>query len=130
MAGHGSKLGRKKDEAIAALLSNRSVDDAARAAGIAPRTLWRWLCIPEFQTEFLQARRNAVSQAHARLQQSSGVAASVLLKVMVDPGTPAAVRVRAAECVLERSDRAIELDDFILRLQHLEEAVKNKEPQQ
>jgi hypothetical protein len=128
MTGHGSKLGRKKDEAIAALLSNRTVEDAARAAGIAPRTLWRWLRLAEFQAEFLQARRQAVSQAHARLQQSSGTAAAVLLKVMADPGTPAAVKVRAAACVLERSEQSLELDDILLRLQHLEEAAENKEP--
>jgi hypothetical protein len=34
MTGHGEKFGRKKEAAIAALLSQRSVDDAARDAGI------------------------------------------------------------------------------------------------
>ena len=49
MVGHGQKLGRKKEAAIAALLTNRSVDEAARAAGVGATTLWRWLKLPEFQ---------------------------------------------------------------------------------
>jgi hypothetical protein len=33
MKGHGAKFGRKKEEAIAALLSSKSIEDAARAIG-------------------------------------------------------------------------------------------------
>jgi transposase-like protein len=46
MAGHGAKFGRKKEEAIAALLSQRSVEDAARVAKIGVNTLLRWLQLP------------------------------------------------------------------------------------
>jgi len=45
--GHGSKFGRKKEDAIAALLTQRNVEEAARVAGIGTRTLIRWLKIPE-----------------------------------------------------------------------------------
>lgn len=47
MKGHGSKFGRKQEEAIAALLSQRKLEDTARVAGIAPKTLVRWLKDPE-----------------------------------------------------------------------------------
>jgi hypothetical protein len=43
--GHGSKFSRKKEDAIAALLTQRNVGEAARAAGIGTRTLIRWLKI-------------------------------------------------------------------------------------
>ena len=43
MTGHGSKFGRKKEEAIAALLVQRNLEDAARAVGISPKTLLRWM---------------------------------------------------------------------------------------
>ena len=49
MKGHGAKFGRKKEEAIAALLSSKSVEDAARAIGINANTLLRWLEVPEFR---------------------------------------------------------------------------------
>ena len=47
MVGHGAKFGRKKEEAIAALLSQRSIEDAARVANIGTNTLLRWLQLPE-----------------------------------------------------------------------------------
>jgi hypothetical protein len=56
MAGHGSKLDRKQEEAIAALLTHRNIEEAAGAAGIGARTLLRWLKIPEFQAAYRQAR--------------------------------------------------------------------------
>ena len=43
MTGHGAKLGHQKEAAIVALLSHRSIEDAAREVGIAPKTLLRWL---------------------------------------------------------------------------------------
>src|ERR1035438_7622520 len=36
---HGSKFGRKQEEAIAALLTQRNVEEAARSIGVAPNTL-------------------------------------------------------------------------------------------
>jgi hypothetical protein len=97
MVGHGEKLGRKKEQAIAGLLSQRNLDEAARFAGIGVTTLRRWMRLPEFHTEYLQARRDVVNQVHARIQQNSGAAASVLLKLMADATTPASVRARAAQ---------------------------------
>jgi len=45
-AGHGSKFGRKKEEAIAALLTQRNVEEAARVAEIGTQTLYRWMKDP------------------------------------------------------------------------------------
>ena len=76
MAGHGEKFGRKQEEAIAALLTQRNIEDAARTAGIGARTLIRWLKLPEFQNAYRQARREAFGQAVARLQQGTAAAAT------------------------------------------------------
>jgi hypothetical protein len=43
MVGHGSKFGRKKEAAIAALLTQRNIEEAAKAAGIGANTLLRWI---------------------------------------------------------------------------------------
>ena len=47
--GHGSKFDRKREEAIAALLTQRNVEDAARAVGIGISALLRWMKEPEFE---------------------------------------------------------------------------------
>lgn len=126
MAGKQGKFGRKQEEAVAALLTQRNVEEAARAAGIGTRTLLRWLKIPEFQAAYRQARREAYGQSIARLQQASGAAVSTLLKVMVDSTAPASTRVRAADSVLDHSAKAIELEDIEARLTALERATEGK----
>src|SRR5438132_12035520 len=82
MAGHGSKYGRKMEAAIAALLSQRNHEEAARESGVSKRTLSRWLKTPAFQSAYWEARRAAMFQANARLQQAASAAVSALLKVM------------------------------------------------
>jgi len=124
MAGHGAKLGRKQEEVIAALLSQRNVEEAARSVGIGINTLLRWLKLPEFQAAYRQARREAFSQSVARLQQASGAAVSTLLKIMVDPNAPASTRVRAADSVLDHGAKAIELEDIEVRVSELERAAE------
>jgi hypothetical protein len=119
-----SKLGRKQEQAIAGLMTQRNVDEAAKAAGVGARTLWRWLKNPEFQAAFREARRTAFSQSIARLQQGSSAAATTLVKIMVDPKAPAASRVRAADCILAHGIRAIEIEDLEARVAELERAAE------
>jgi hypothetical protein len=127
MVGHGTKFGRKKEEAIAALLSQRSIEDAARVAKIGTNTLLRWLQVPEFRAAYLKARREAVGQSIARMQQATGAATITVLKLMTDPNIPAAVRLRAAECIFAHAIKGIELADIETRLAELERAAKSSE---
>jgi hypothetical protein len=122
MTGHGAKFERKKEEAIAALLTHRNIEEAATAIGIAAKTLLRWMKEPEFDNAYREARRAAFGQSVARLQQASGAAVTTLLKVMVDQSTPASTKVRAADSVLNHTAKAIELDDIEARLSMLERA--------
>ena len=124
MTGHGAKFGRKQEEAIAALLTHRTIEEAAKACGIAPRTLLRWLKVPEFKAAYRAARREAVGQAIARVQQATGAAASTFIKLMVDANSPHAVRLRAAECIFSNSIKAIELEDIEARVAELERATE------
>jgi hypothetical protein len=130
MVGHGTKFGRKKEEAIAALLSQRTIEDAARVAKVGTNTLLRWLQVPEFREAYRRARREAVQQAVARLQQATGAAGVTILKLMTDANAPAAVRLRAAECVFTHAIKAVELDDIEARVSELEreaeEAKRNR----
>src|SRR5690349_16593690 len=69
MVGHGSKFTRKKEAAIAALLTHRNVEEAARAAGIGTQTLYRWMKHPEFKAALRKAK-----QARIRSSQHSAAA--------------------------------------------------------
>ena len=124
MIGHGAKFGRKKEAAITALLSQRTTEDAARAVGIGPATLRRWLKETEFAAAYREARRDAFSQSVARLQQMSAAAVSTLGKIMVDPNSPASCRLRAADSVLAHAAKAIEIEDIEARVSDLERAAQ------
>ena len=126
MVGHGSKFDRKKDEAIAALLTQRSIVEAAKVTSIGPQTLYRWLKIPEFQAAYREARWAAFSQTNARLQQAASAAVSTLLKIMVDVKAPASARVRAADLILERAKQAMEIEDIEVRLAKLERVAEQE----
>jgi transposase-like protein len=128
VTGHGSKFGRKQEEAIAALLTHRSLEDAAREVGISTKTLLRWMKEAGFDAEYRKARRDAFSQSVARLQQATGAAVSTLLKIMVDPNAPPSTRVRAADSVLDHSAKAIELEDIEARVAELERAAAVSRP--
>jgi hypothetical protein len=75
---------------------------------------------PEFDAAYRKARRAAHAQSIARLQQATSAAVSTLLKVMVDAGTPASTKVRAADNVLNHSAKAIEIEDIEARVSELE----------
>lgn len=128
MAQLRGKLGRKKEAAIAALLSQRNVEEAARAVGAGARTLYRWMKEPEFDAAYRAARRAACTQSAARLQQMCVAAVTTLGKIMVDPNSPAASRVRAADCVLHHAAKSIEIEDIELRLSELERAAETAKP--
>ncbi len=83
--------------------------------------------IREFQSDYRTARREAVRQATARLQQATGAAASTVMKLMVDVNTPAVVRLRAAECIFANANKAIELEDIEARVAELERAAEARD---
>jgi transposase-like protein len=120
MLGHGAKFDQKMEQAIAALLSHRSVEEAARAVGISANTLLRWMKEPEFEAAWREARRTAFSQAIGRLQDFTDAAVKTVLKIMLDPNAPAGTRLRAAEVVLEQGTKASEMEDLEDRVAKLE----------
>jgi hypothetical protein len=116
------RLTRRAEQIIVALLEHPTQEKAAAAAGISTVTLWRWLRKPKFRKALLQARREAYSQAVARLQQGSAAAAATLLRVMCDGTATASARVRAADKVLGHAARVMENEDLEVRVAALEQA--------
>jgi hypothetical protein len=120
MKAPSGKFNRKKEEAIAALLTQRNIEEAAKVAGIGANTLLRWLKVPEFQAAYRAARREAFGQSIARLQQGTSAAATTLLKLLIEPNTPASVRARVADSIFNHAAKAIEIEDIEARVTELE----------
>ena len=121
---------RQREQLILALLQQPGIEKAAAAAGLSTVTAWRITKTEAFKEEYRQARREAFSQALGRLQQAAGAATSTLMKIMVDATAPAGSRVRAADCVLEHAQSALELEDIQVRIGRLEQIEKDRVKQE
>jgi hypothetical protein len=124
MTGKSANLGRKKEEAIVALLTTRTTEEAARAVNVSAKTILRWQKEPEFDAAFRAAKRAAFGQSIGRLHHLSSAAVTTLGKVMLEPGTPPATRVRAADSILDHTAKAIEIEDIEARVAQLERAAE------
>jgi hypothetical protein len=125
VAGHGDKRSRRQELAIAALLCQPTLDKAAQAAGISPRTLKGWLTEPTFQATYREARRRTVEQAIGQLQRACGKAVRALVKNLACDN-PAA-RNAAAKAILEQAVKGVELADVLERLERLEQLGCNRQ---
>jgi hypothetical protein len=116
--GHGEKRSRKQEAAIAALLSEPTVERAAVKAHVSYRTLKAWLVDPSFLQAYREARRSVVEGAVARLQTTC-LSAVVTLWQSLSCETPS-VRVQAAKAILDQSFRGLEAFDLLARVETLE----------
>ncbi len=124
--GHGAKLPRKKQQAIAALLEYGTVKEAAQKIDIGSTTLFRWLQDDNFQKAYRAAKKRVVEHAISRLQKACSEAVDALWGVMMDPFCPATSRVTAAKTILEMSVKGVELDDLEARIEIIEENLNRK----
>jgi ribosomal protein S11 len=120
MTGHGQKMSRKKEQAIAALLSQPSITRAAKKSGIGEKTLFRWLQLDEFRQAYKNARRQVVDQTIAQIQSVLAEAVQTLLNVMSDVTTPASAKVSAARALLDIGFKVVEIEDLESRIEKIE----------
>jgi hypothetical protein len=123
--GHGDKLSRTQEKAIAALLSTSTIGEAAKACGVNDATLWRWLQLPDFQAAYRAARRQVVERAVSELQAATGEAVEAL-KRNLHCENPA-VEIRAAQIILEQAVKGVELMDLQERVERLEALLESQE---
>ncbi len=119
--GHGKKITRKRQLAIAALLQQPTVKDAAAVAGVGEATLIRWLGQDNnFKLEYRQARRRILDQAITNLLQATGSAVETLMEIMMDKDKPPSSRVVCAKSILDIALKSVELNDMVARVEKLE----------
>jgi hypothetical protein len=120
--GHGDKLTRRQELAIAALLAHPTLAPAAEAIGVNEKTLRQWMRIPEFKAAYAQARMEILDRTVARLLESSGQAIDTLLRNLTcaDPGP----EIRAAVAILDHARRGVEVLDLAAEVADLREQLE------
>ncbi len=112
----------KQRRAVEALVSTGSRREACRAAGIAPRTLYRWLKQSAFCEALGKAQEQALADLRSRLLALAGRAGDVLEASM--RADDARLRLRAADTVLSRLLQVYEAVELTQRVEKLERIVE------
>jgi hypothetical protein len=121
MAG-GAKVNHKFEAAVAALLSCKTLAEAAQAAGISPRCLGNWLRDPRFQEVYAQARLAVIERTVARVLSVQDKAVETLER-NVNCGQAAAEN-RAAELLLAHGRAGVEQLDLARQLGELRREIE------
>ena len=127
MADNGSTSGEltpTQQRAVRALLTSKGVSEAAKLAKVGERTLWRWLLDPGFKVALSAAEGELLDAATRRLLGLQESAIETFEQVLGDASASQAVRLRAAQLVLDYRLKLRELRDVEQRLTALEQAMK------
>jgi hypothetical protein len=117
MPGHGEKLTRRQELAIAALLSEPTVEAAAAKAKVSHATLKNWLRLPAFLAAYAKVRQQVLERSVARLLAASGKAIATLERNL-ECGNPSAEN-RAAELILTHAQRGVDTLDLARQIEDL-----------
>ena len=112
-----------KEKALVALLTHKTKNEAAAAAGITSRTLRDYFNDPEFQNAYKSAFGNMVEDATRQAQQTINPALSTLREIIEDGEEPATTRVQACKAALEYALRLTEQFDVLEQLKNLEQDI-------
>ena len=109
--------------AIKGLLEHRTIEDAARAVNISPRTLYRWLQSPVFRSALSRAESNLIDESVRMLISDMKENLTVMQKIRDDENTPKSIRLRAAQNIDASLLRWHTLQDLESRLESIERII-------
>lgn len=116
------ELNSRQHRAITALLTTRNISEAATVAQVGERTLYRWLSEPAFRAALSAAEGAAIDAATRSLLALQAGAIDTIEALMNDSEQPGAVRLRAAQSVLDYLLQLRDLRNMENRLAALEAA--------
>ncbi len=110
----------RQQRAVRALMENRTNGEAAKAAGIGERTLYRWLSDPLFRQALQDAENQAADMTARRLATGTRLALDVLVTILESEAAGDTLRLQAAKAWLENYHRARDDGDLDRRITALE----------
>ncbi len=123
MKDKSTNFARKREKALGALLTEPTLQAAAKVSGVSEVTLWRWLKEADFAEAYRNLKLEVVGQAITRLQQISCAAVETLNSIMQNEAILASVRVNAAKSIIEMAIKAVEMDEIVRRIEEMEKTI-------
>ena len=91
------------EQIIAALISNNSIQAAAEACGISPRTIYDRMGYRDFKAMYSAARADIIRAAVMNMNSRLTEATETIFNIMNDTGNPPATRLAAARVMMENA---------------------------
>lgn len=117
--GHGAKSQAVREQAILALLAEKTLTAAAERCKIDESTLRRWMVEDGFKSQLAEARRAAFQAGMSRVQALTSDAIETLATLMA-PDVAAAVRLGAARTVAELGIHQNDAETIMKKLDEIE----------
>ena len=115
-------LSAKQQRTVIALLTCKTVAEAARAAQVSERSIYKWLKMVDFRQALSLAEGELIDQAVRRLLRLQDLSIDTIEAMLGDADASQAVRLRASQLVLEITLKLREQRDVEQRLSALEQA--------
>ena len=115
-------LTRRQLHALPFLISNPSIELAAKQAGVSPKQIFDWLNQPAFRQELENRKNEAVNQAVDRLKATASKACETLIGLL-DNAESESVRHRVAVDMLNMTLKYMEFKDVEQRIRKLEDTI-------
>ena len=123
---HGAKSAAVREQAILALLSEKSLGKAAAKSGVNEKTLRRWLANDEaFKTAYAEARQATFEAGMGRIQALTARAVDTL-EDLLDAKKPPNVRLGAARTVAEMGIHQHDAETILRKLEEIEAAQQER----
>jgi phage terminase small subunit len=117
-----ANLTPRQRRALHELLTSGSVTQAAIEARVSRESVYRWLDLPNFKQALADGESAALESISRALVLSGDLATQTLQDAMSDEKNPPAVKIRAADIVLERLLQLRSLVQLEKRVEELEAA--------
>lgn len=90
---------------IASLLQAGTIKEAARTAGVSTRTVYDRMNDKEFRAEYMAAKNDIMRKAVFNLNSKLAAAVDAVADIMTDKNNNAAVRLQAAQTILNNAGK-------------------------
>lgn len=116
------RLTRRQQHVLPFLISNPSVESAAKQSGVSAKQIFDWLNQLAFRQELENRKNEAVNQAVDRLKATASKACDTLIGLL-DHAESESVRHRVAIDLLNMTLKYMEFKDVEQRIRKLEDTI-------
>jgi len=116
------RLTRRQLHVLPFLISNPTVESAAKQSGVSPKQIFDWLNQSAFRQELENRKNEAINQAVDRLKTTASKACDTLIGLL-DHAESESVRHRVAVDMLNMTLKFMEFKDVEQRIRKLEDTI-------